>query len=160
LLALRLKPDIVILDISMPEMNGIDAARLLRKEVPGARLIFLTMYGAPLYLSEALKLVVSAYVLKQSASSELLAAIEVVNQGRPMSRLRCGGGGIPRLKGDFPAGAELTSRKREVLQLVAEGSSAKEVAATRRVSLKTEQFYKDTLQPWSVGSSRRCPPQR
>jgi DNA-binding NarL/FixJ family response regulator len=145
--AIRLKPDIVILDISMPEMNGIEAARLLRKELPGARLIFLTMHADPLYLSEALRLGVSAYVLKHSASMELLKAIEVVKRGETYITplLREAGVGSRRLKGEPLAGADLTSRQREVLQLVAEGKSAKEIAAQLQVSLKTAQFHKSNV---------------
>jgi DNA-binding NarL/FixJ family response regulator len=145
--AAKLKPDIVILDISMPEMNGLEAARLLRKTAPESRLIFLTMYTDPLYLSEALRLGVSAYVLKQSASSELLTAIETVQQGQVYitPALRHAGAGTPRLKGDLLAGADLTARQREVLQLVAEGRSAKEIAAHLGVSVKTAQFHKSNL---------------
>src|SRR5262249_50926304 len=78
----RLKPDIVILDISMPTINGLEAARLLRKQVPETKLIVLTMHSEQLYVSEALRLGVSAYVLKRSAASELLHALDLVQKGQ------------------------------------------------------------------------------
>jgi DNA-binding NarL/FixJ family response regulator len=145
--AIRLKPDIVISDISMPEMNGIEAALRLRKELPDTKLIFLTMHADPLYLSEALRLGVSAYVLKQSASSELLNAIEAVTRGETYitPQLRESGVGRPQLRGESHTGVELTARQREVLQLAAEGKSAKEIATQLGVSVKTAQFHKSNL---------------
>lgn len=143
--AMQLKPDIVILDIAMPDMNGIEAARRLRKELPDVKLIFLTMYADPLYLSEALQLGVSGYVLKQSASSELLTAIEAVKHGKTYITPVLAPAGHPGLRGEPAAGQQLTSRQREVLQLVAEGRSAKEIASRLRVSIKTAQFHKSNL---------------
>jgi DNA-binding NarL/FixJ family response regulator len=139
--AIRLKPDIVILDISMPVLNGIEAARQLRTRLPDTKLIFLTMYSDALYVQEALRLGISAYILKRSAASELLVAIQAVQRGQkyitPLVvqcevepyRLRA----IDR---------QLTNRQREVLQLVAEGKSAKEIASTLSISIKTAQFHK------------------
>jgi DNA-binding NarL/FixJ family response regulator len=145
-MAVQLKPDIVILDISMPEMNGIEAVRRLQKDLPGARLIFLTMHADPLYLSEALRLGVTGYVLKQSASSELVDAIQAVHRGETYVTplLRQSAAGRPRLRGERSTVA-LTSRQREVLQLVAEGRSAKEIASHLHVSVKTAQFHKSNL---------------
>lgn len=80
-LALRLKPDLIILDISMPVLNGIKAARRLRHELPDTKLIFLTMHADLPYATEALRMGVSGYVLKSSALSDLLAAIESVQKG-------------------------------------------------------------------------------
>ena len=139
--AVRLRPDIVILDISMPGLNGIEAARRLRKILPDTKLIFLTMYSDALYVSEALSLGVSAYVLKRSAASELLAAIEAVQHGRTYVTPGISAG-ASRLRGEPQTGQPLTGRQREVLQLVAEGKSAKEIAARLQVSMKTVQFHK------------------
>ena len=139
--ALRLKPDIVILDISMPVLNGIEAARQLRKKLPNTKLILLTMHSDVLYVREALRLGISAYVLKHSAASELLLAIQAVQRGRKyITPLVVQVDAEPhRLRA---TDLELTNRQREVLQLVAEGKTAKEIAATLSVSIKTAQFHK------------------
>jgi len=78
----ELRPDVIVLDISMPRVNGVEAARRLRKTLPSAKLIFLTMHGDPAYVAEALRLGASGYVLKSSASSELLEAIRQALKGR------------------------------------------------------------------------------
>jgi DNA-binding NarL/FixJ family response regulator len=142
--AIQLKPDIVILDISMPGLNGIEAARQLRKFVPHTKLILLTMYADALYVTEAKRLGVSAYVLKRSAASELLMAIEAVQRGHTyITPLLMQGEAEPfLLRGEPTTGSPLTSRQREVLQLVAEGKSAKEIAVELKLSFKTAQFHK------------------
>lgn len=78
----QLKPDVIVLDISMPLLNGLDAARQLKKSVPDAKLIFLTMHASPTYATEALKVGASGYLLKQSAATELHRAIETVLGGQ------------------------------------------------------------------------------
>ena len=145
--ALKLKPDIVILDISMPVLNGIEAARRLRKELPNAKLIFLSMFADAVYIEEAFGMGVSAYVLKRSAASELIAAIEAVGRGERFITPSLGSSRIRAhpLRGEPAADAQLTAREREVLQLVAEGRSAKEIAAELRISAKTAQFHKANL---------------
>jgi len=139
--AMRLKPDIVILDISMPVMNGIEAARQLRKDLPNTKLIFLTMYSDALYVHEALRLGISAYVLKHSASSELLSALQAVQKGQKYITPR-----VVQVEVEphrlHVADRRLTKRQREVLQLVAEGMTAKEIASTLSLSVKTAQFHK------------------
>src|SRR5450755_3986314 len=79
--AARLKPDLILLDIAMPALNGIDAARQLRKSVPLSKLIFLTMHGHPEYVTEAFRIGASGYLLKRGAASELLTAIREVLRG-------------------------------------------------------------------------------
>ena len=139
--AVRLKPDIVILDISMPVLNGIEAARQLRKILPDTKLIFLTMYSDALYVHEALRLGISAYVLKRSAASELLSALQAVQRGQKyITPLVVQGEIEPH--GLRPTDRQLTNRQREVLQLVAEGKTAKEIASALSVSIKTAQFHK------------------
>ncbi len=138
--ARKLKPDIILLDISMPLLNGIDAARRLRKIVPESKLIFLTMHADPAYVAEAVQVGASGYVVKRSAASELVAAIRQVVQGKTyftplVSRVRAGRSGSIRL----------TPRQRETLQLVAEGRSNKEIAALLNISVKTVEFHKATL---------------
>jgi len=144
--ARRLRPDIVIMDISMPVMNGIEAARQLRRTLPRTQVIFLTMHSDALYVNEALYTGAAGFVLKRSASSELLEAIQTVAQGkRYITPLL--GEAFPRhpLRGDALVGGRLTERQREVLQLVAEGKSVKQIAAELNVSVKTAEFHKSSL---------------
>ncbi len=149
--AQRLKPDVILLDISMPLLNGLDAARQLTKMVPESRLIFLTMQSSPTYAAEAFKAGASGYLLKRSAASELHQAIEAVLKGqhymtpvitkdvlasalKPLE--------LPQLR---PGLTDLTPRQREVLQLVAEGKGTKEIATLLRVTVKTVEFHKSRL---------------
>jgi len=149
--AQRLRPDAVVIDIGMPLLNGIDAARQLAKTVPQTKIVFLTMHSEPAYVSEAFGAGASGYVLKQSAGSELVFALKEVLQGRYYVTPRVAGeivGGFVRRergKPDIPRAAQLTDRQREVLQLVAEGQSVKEIAATLDVSVKTVEFHKRRL---------------
>jgi DNA-binding NarL/FixJ family response regulator len=142
----RVRPDIVILDISMPELNGIEAARQIRRELPRTKVIFLTMYSDALYVNEALQAGAGGFVLKSSVSSELLAAIQAVSAGEryitPLLK-------VPSLdhslRGSPPVTGPLTGRQREVLQLVAEGKSMKQIASELNVSIKTAEFHKSSL---------------
>jgi len=144
--AVRLQPDVIVLDISMPKLNGIEAARQLRKLVPDAELIFLTQYSDALYVEEALRMGVSGYVLKHSAVAELWAAIKAVQRGQTyITRLLKQVTRKHRLRGEPAASPSLTSREREVLQLVAEGRSMKETVSDLSVSVKTVQFHKANL---------------
>jgi len=144
--AVSLRPDVVVLDISMPKLNGIEAARQLRKLVPATKLIFLTQFNDPLYVEEALRLGVSGYVLKNSAVAELVAAIQAVQSGQTyITRLVKRSPRSARLRGERVAGPSLTGREREVLQLVAEGRSVKETATELGMSSKTVEFHKANL---------------
>jgi DNA-binding NarL/FixJ family response regulator len=148
--AARLKPDLILLDIAMPVLNGIDAARQLRKVVPSARLIFLTMHSDPDYVTEAFRTGASGYLLKRSAASELMTAIREVLSGRIYVSPMLGNDRQELLRAaSEPIGGlfstRLTPRQREVLQLVAEGRSRKEIAATLSISVKTVEFHKAAL---------------
>lgn len=145
----KLKPDVILLDISMPVLNGIDAARQLRKIVPSSKLIFLTMHGDADYVTEAFRVGASGYLLKRSAASELVTAIREVLKGhhyvsplvtRNALELLMGG-----TKTDSKFADGLTPRQRQVLQLVAEGRTRKEIAGTLGISVKTVEFHKATL---------------
>jgi DNA-binding NarL/FixJ family response regulator len=147
--AKALKPDVILLDISMPVLNGIDAARRLRKILPSAKLIFLTMHADPDYVTEAFRAGAMGYLLKRAAASELLAAIRAVLKGhhymsplvtRNATKLLISS---PKSEGKFSN--RLTPRRREVLQLVAEGRSRKEIAAILNISVKTVEFHKAAL---------------
>jgi DNA-binding NarL/FixJ family response regulator len=139
----RLKPDVVILDISMPLLNGFDAAARLKQLLPKVKIVFLTMKDDPNLAAAVLGLGPVGYVLKHSAASELLTAITEVLRGKPYV--------TPRLKPENWAVREararqfskdLTPRQREVLQLLAEGHPMKEVGGILNVSEKTVMFHK------------------
>jgi DNA-binding NarL/FixJ family response regulator len=143
--ATQLKPDVILLDISMPGLNGIDAARQLTQLVPESKLVFVTMHGDPTYVGEAFRAGAVGYLVKRCAARELVQAIRTVLAGRPYI--------TPLVAADAPAmgtdparapgeRGRLTPRQREVLQLVAEGHSAKEIAAALTVSVKTVEFHK------------------
>jgi DNA-binding NarL/FixJ family response regulator len=139
----QLKPDIILLDISMPMLNGMEAARKLRKTLPGAKLIFLTMHKDAVYVAEALRLGASGYLLKHSLVSELIEAIREVANGRtyvtPLVRTPSN-----KFRTRKPAG-NLTERQREVLQLIAEGRCLKEIASLLKVSVRTVEFHKYSI---------------
>ena len=142
--ALALKPDLVILDITMPLLNGIDAARRIREMWPEAKLLFLTMHANPIYLREAFRVGGMGYVLKSSATEELRNAVQRVLRG---IRYVPASLGISDTSDTNPATASrayagLTDRQREILQLVAEGRGNKEVAGILGVSVKTVEFHR------------------
>ena len=148
-MAQELQPDIVTLDISMPQLNGIDAARKLKKILPRTQLIFVTMHDDPAYVNEAFKAGASGYLLKRSAGSELRQAIQAVMDGQCyVTPLVAKGlvqsvitGGRPPVLED----KSLTARQREVLQLVAEGMTVKEIASALDLSPKTVEFHKSQI---------------
>lgn len=139
----QLRPDVVLLDISMPQLNGFDAAQHLRRASPHVRVIFVTMHVDPAYVEAALRTGACGYVVKSAASSELLTALDAALRGEiylspqvadvrpdPIGRLRTG---------------PLTPRQREVLQLVAEGRTAREIGALLAVSRKTIEYHKGSI---------------
>ena len=143
--AKQLQPDIILLDISMPLLNGVEAARRLRAAAPGAKVIFVTMHADATYVAGAFRAGASGYVLKRCASLELLKAINQVLSGReyvtPLIRKDVGElPGWPLGAGE--ASGELTVRQREVVQLVAEGHPVKEIAAILNITGKTVAFHK------------------
>jgi DNA-binding NarL/FixJ family response regulator len=146
--AQRLCPDIILLDIAMPLLNGLDAARQLVKLVPQSKLIFLTMQSSPTYATEAFKAGASGYLLKRSAVTELPQAIQSVIKGQHyitpvmtkdvlQSVLKPSGSSQTTTKI-----ARLTSRQREVLQLLAEGKGNKDIASLLNLSVRTVEFHR------------------
>jgi DNA-binding NarL/FixJ family response regulator len=140
-----LKPDVVILDVSMPLLNGLDTARELRRLLPNTRIVFLTMNEDPDVAAAAFRLGASGYLLKRSAGSELPLAIREVMSHRyyitPLLTKDLVGSLVHDPHSRKPV-QELTVRQREVLQLLAEGRSMKEVAAVLHVSTRTVAFHK------------------
>ena len=138
----QLAPDVILLDIGMPELNGLDAARRLRQILPMTKLVFLTMHEDPDLAAEAFRAGASAYLLKRSAATELSTAIREAMEGRSyVTPLLTPDLVQSLLRTDRPVVA-LTSRQREILQLLAEGQSMKQVAAVLNVTPRTIAFHK------------------
>ena len=143
--ASKLKPDIIVLDISMPILNGLDVGRQLKKMMPDVKLIFLTVNEDPDFVSEAFRVGASGYLLKRSAASELFQAIREVCRGRAYVTPLVAQGMVDSfIEGPKrgKASGKLTPRQREVLQLLAEGRSMKEAAAILNVTPRTVAFHK------------------
>lgn len=141
-------PDLIVLDISMPGLNGIETARHLKETCPGSRVVILTMHADLAFLPAAFAAGVCGYVLKQSAATELVFALHEVERGRrylsPQLQERSGLPMPDLLRGKARAD-ELTPRQREVLQLLAEGRVRKEIAAILRVSVKTVEYHREQI---------------
>jgi DNA-binding NarL/FixJ family response regulator len=147
--AKSLDPDVVVLDISMPSLNGIEAARQLRAANSRTKVVFLTMHREVAYAARALEAGASGFILKHSAASELVTAIQEALKGRTYITPQIAGELVDSFRRGILASAEplaeLTARQREVLQLVAEGRSAKEIAAALRISRRTAEYHKARL---------------
>jgi len=144
--AKKLRPDVIVADITMPQLNGIDALVQLKKENAGVRVVFLTMHQDVAYARRALEAGASGFVLKHSAPAELITAIRAALNGQTYITPTLAGEVFqsirhePRKAGD-PA-AKLTPRQREILQLLAEGRSAKEIVEALAISARTVEFHK------------------
>jgi DNA-binding NarL/FixJ family response regulator len=144
-IAKRAKPDVIVTDISMPQLNGLDASRLLRKENVQAKIIFLTMHADAQLAEEAFRAGASGYILKTCGVAEIVTAIRQVAQGRVYVTPLIAGSFISTLmdEGRPPEGRKaLTVRQREVLQLLAEGKTMKEVASVLGISTRTAESHK------------------
>jgi DNA-binding NarL/FixJ family response regulator len=141
----RLQPDVVVLDIAMPHLNGLDAGRQLRKKMPAVKLIFLTMNEDPYMVGEAFRAGASAFLLKQAAGMELTDAIAKVLKGGTYVTPRAAKGQTNislREPQDRDHAPEPTSRQREVMQLLAEGRSMKEAAHILNITVRTIAAHK------------------
>lgn len=140
------RPNIVILDISMPVMNGIEAARALQAQFPSTKLLFVTMHADPAYIRAAFQAGASGYILKQSLGDELTQALQTVLRGHtyvtPLIAKDVVDG---MLNNDKRPLAELTARQQEVLQLIVDGLSAKDIAGKLNISHRTVEFHKAQL---------------
>src|SRR5918993_1391142 len=141
--AARLNPDVVVLDISMPLLNGLEAARQIRQKNKQVKLVFVTMVEDPDLASEAFRIGAVGYLLKRSAASELSTAIrEVVNGRSYVTPLITNDLIGSLLHPEAPRARALTPRQREVLQLLAEGRTMKEIATVLNISPRTVAFHK------------------
>jgi DNA-binding NarL/FixJ family response regulator len=143
--AAKLRPEVVVLDIAMPELNGLDAARHLKRTMPKVKLIFMTMNEEPDLVGEAFRAGASAFLLKQAAAFELTEAIEQVLKGGSYVTPSAAEGQAKISLRDPKARehvAEPTPRQREVIQLLAEGHSMKEVASTLNITKRTVAAHK------------------
>jgi len=146
-----LQPDVIVLDVGMPGMNGIEAARRMNKLAPAAKLVFVTQQLDPAYIHAAFATGAMGYVAKQSASSELVIAIRQALQNQYYVTPLAGEEAArfttlhPKTNPMEMFGAELTPRQREVLQMVAEGKSSKEISAALSISVKTVEFHRNSL---------------
>jgi DNA-binding NarL/FixJ family response regulator len=145
---LRLKPDVVVLDMAMPPLNGLETARQLKRMAPETRIVILTMNEDPDIAAEAMRAGASAYILKRSAASELLAAIRDVPRHRSYVTPLIADGlvGAMAKAAAAPAsaasGTQLTDRQRDVIKLLAQGRSMKEVGAILNIVPRTVAFHK------------------
>jgi DNA-binding NarL/FixJ family response regulator len=136
-------PDVALIDVSMPEMSGLEAARRLLAMAPQCKVVFVSMHGTPEFVREAFGIGARGYLLKRAAASELVHAMRAVLKGSTHIS--------PQIAGDVlsallePQPAPLTERQREVLRLVSEGQSAKEIGARLNISVKTAQFHKASI---------------
>jgi two-component system, NarL family, response regulator NreC len=149
----RLRPDVVLLDISMPGLSGLDAIEPLREAHPRVRILMLTHHEGESFVDQALRAGADGYLSKDSDPSELTLAIETVHDGRPYLSPKVAGGLVARMRrgesiesGAASRVASLTSREREVFQLLALGKSNKDVARELSISLGTAKKHRENLQ--------------
>ncbi|HEY4088597.1 MAG TPA: response regulator transcription factor [Bryobacteraceae bacterium] len=142
-----LRPDAMLIDIGLPLLNGLEAARQVRRALPDTKILFVTMQTERIYVEEAFRAGGMGYVLKQAAGAELLLAIQTVLAGARYLSPRIGVD-LDKIEAHPPnrrTVGGLTARQREVLQLVAEGKSMKEIAWILRISVRTVEFHKQSL---------------
>jgi len=143
------RPDVVLLDISMPGLSGLDVSAQLEQELPEVRVVVLSMHANEEYVLQALRAGAVGYMLKDSATAELELALKAVMQGEtylspPISK-QVVEGYVQRVGAEQPASEKLTPRQREVLQLIAEGHSTKEIAYRLELSVKTVETHRAQL---------------
>lgn len=144
--AAQLRPDVIVADISMPHLNGIEALALLKRDHPGVRVVFLTMHRDVAYARRALEAGASGFVLKHSAPAELVLAVRAALAGRTFITPELAAEVLDSIRrapqGEANPVAAMTQRQREILQLLAEGRSAKEIARALGISTRTVEFHK------------------
>jgi two-component system response regulator NreC len=150
-LAQRVQPHVVVMDVALPELNGIEATRQLGKRAPNVHVLMLTMHADDVYVRQALKAGARGYLLKDSEDLDLIKAVKAVGAGGSffspaVSRVVLSGylGDRPVSEADDPLG-RLTDREREVLQLIAEGKTNKEIAVALSLSVNTVETHRKHL---------------
>lgn len=144
--ALSLKPDLIVLDISMPLLSGIEAARRIKASLPEVKLLFFTMHHERAYLQAAFEVGAAGYLLKSAASEELLRAIQEIQKGNLYFPEELSERGrFLRDPDQIAKSLRLSSREREVLHLIAEGRSSKEMASILNISVKTISFHRENI---------------
>jgi DNA-binding NarL/FixJ family response regulator len=143
---LELRPDVVVMDLSMPELNGVQATRELHSRCPGVKVLALTVHEERSYLRDLIEAGASGYVLKRSAAEDLVHAVQVVARGDvyldpSVTSAVLGKLARARPPSDGPS-LDLSDRETEVLQLIAQGHSNKEIAGRLKISIKTVETYK------------------
>jgi len=141
-LAQKLKPDVAVLDVAMPRLNGLDAARQIAKIAPQTKTLLLTMYTEDHYVLEALRAGVKGYVMKTHSAEDLVNAIEQVLRGEVYLSTGVSDIVVQAYLGKTSSAPSLTARERQVLQLVAEGNTTKRVATILGVSVKTAESHR------------------
>lgn len=151
-LAVKLKPNVAVLDLSMPELNGLEATRQIRKEVPETEVLVFSMYESEQFVRDLLAAGARGYVLKSDVTTQLLTAVETVARHKPFftsdvaERVLEGFLKLGELSaGDGPAAGILTPREREIVQLLAEARSNKEVSAILGISVKTVETHRASI---------------
>ena len=144
--AKELRPDVIVADITMPRLNGLDALPHLKKEDPSVKVVFLTMHKDVAYARRALESGASGFVLKHSAATELIDAVRAAAKGKTYLTPALAGDVLHAMRQGPERGSDpvamLTPRQREILQLLAEGRSAKEIGAALDISARTVEFHK------------------
>jgi DNA-binding NarL/FixJ family response regulator len=148
----QLKPDVAVLDIGMPLLNGVEATRQIRKLSPKTEVLILTMHDSELLVQEVLGAGAHGYILKDDADRNLIAAVDALRRHKPYlsSRVSEAASKIPATEKDGSAASRssrsrLTPREREILQLLAEGKSNKEVAGILQISVKTAETHRANI---------------
>lgn len=145
-LARTLSPDVVVLDMSMPMLNGLDAAHEIRRTLPTVKTILLTMYNDKRYVLQALREGARGYVLKSQAAVDLIRAIQEVMRGEVYISPGVAASLVDAYLGNVDADTDsLTPRERQILQLVAEGKTTKEIAKLLSVSFKTAESHRNRI---------------
>jgi len=144
----RLQPDIILMDITMPEMNGIEATRQIKKLVPESRILILTMHEHDEYVFQALRAGASGYMLKEAADTELISALHIIQSGQfylsPMAQSVLVGDYLQRVHigEEKDSYSTLTEREREILKLIAEGYTNNQIAERLVISPKTVDTHR------------------
>jgi DNA-binding NarL/FixJ family response regulator len=146
----HLRPDVVVMDLSLPELNGLDATRQIVKDTPGVEVLVLTMHHSEELARDVLKAGARGYVMKSDADESLIAAVDNLRQHRPFLTSTVTGFVLDdyvRRRDGADEGAHLavTAREREIIQLVAEGKSNKEAASTLGISMKTIEAHRANI---------------